>query len=166
MGVQKKKKEITVCYISCSESIKILEALSITVDIFSYAFFRKLFGDVKCETVFSSLKTKYSIKHIESKLEWKRLKDNDHSFGFNLLKTEGRKNVIAIVNLQCFLDTFLCLRFSVLVKRATLKTENHWMHHLLQSALLKEFKHVYKQPMFICYCSSKLLAFLFHLCFQ
>lgn len=38
------------------------------VGIFSYAFFRKMFGDVKCENVFVFLETNYGIKHTESKL--------------------------------------------------------------------------------------------------
>ena len=40
----------------------------VMVGIFSCAFFKKLFGDFKCENVFVFLETKYSIKHTESKL--------------------------------------------------------------------------------------------------
>lgn len=40
----------------------------VVVDILSRPFFTKLFGDVKCENVFVVLKTKYGIKHTESKL--------------------------------------------------------------------------------------------------
>lgn len=47
----------------------------VMADIFSCAFLKELFGDVKCENVSVFLKTKCHIKHTESKLNkrhWKR----------------------------------------------------------------------------------------------